>query len=214
MQNSGTVVISAAGRGTRLQQNTPKSLVKLQGRTIIEWQLRQLTEVQDIVVVVGFQGRELANEVWKFRPDVTIAINHDFSTTRTAASLRIGARVAKERVIGLDGDVLVSQESLRFFLESNEDLLGIMKVGSTDPHKVKYSEGLVWEFDTDAPTEWEWTGPLSISKTRCMEIGDGHVYEGLKNQLPIKGVPIDGIEIDYPQDIQRAEDWISAQNGY
>lgn len=214
MQNSRTIVISAAGRGTRVKQNTPKSLVKLHGRTIIEWQLRQLTEAQDIVVVVGFQGRELANEVWKFRPDVMIAINHDFLTTGTAASLRAGARVAKERVVGLDGDVLISRESLRFFLESNEDLLGVMNISSNDPHKVKYSEGLVHEFDTAVPTEWEWSGPLSIPKKRCMELGNGHVYEGLKNQLPIKGVPIDGIEIDYPQDIQRAEDWISGQIEY
>jgi len=52
-------IILAAGQGRRLMPltaQTPKSAVLVEGRTMLEWQLRELsqTEVDEVVVVTGF----------------------------------------------------------------------------------------------------------------------------------------------------------------
>ena len=107
MQTSKSFVISAAGSGSRLKMGCSKSLVEISGRPIIEWQLRQLNDIDDIIVVVGFQAEEVARTVWKTRPDAIIAINHEFADKGTAASLRLGATLAQSEIVGLDGDLLI-----------------------------------------------------------------------------------------------------------
>ena len=214
MQTSITVVISAAGSGNRLDMGCPKSLVKISGRTLIEWQLRQLEDVKDLVIVVGYQGKEVAREVLKKRPDALIALNHDFANTGTAASLKLGAALGENRVVGLDGDLLIARDSLMPFLVSDRNLIGVMEIQSRDAHLVKYVNGFVEEFDTKEKTDWEWSGPINMPKNECMELGNKHVYQGLINSLPIAAVPIQAIEIDYQSDIARAEDWIGRQVGY
>jgi choline kinase len=214
VQTSLTVVICAAGRGSRLDLGCPKSLVVINGRTLIEWQLRQLEQVKNLVIVVGYQGQEVAREVWKHRPDALIALNHEFANTGTAASLKVGAALAESRVVGIDGDLLISRQSLKPFLESNQTLIGIVESQSRDAHLVKYVRGCVEEFDTKEESNWEWSGPINVSKNECMDLGEKHVYQGLKSILPIPALPIEGIEIDYQSDIPRAEDWISRQNEF
>jgi len=212
MHTSCTVVISAAGVGKRMGMDCPKSLIRIAGRSLIEWQLRQLDEVKDVVVVVGYQGKEVAREVWKKRPDALIALNHQFATTGTAASLKLGAAIAPDRVVGLDGDLLIARDSLTPFLVSDQTLIGVMEHQSQDAHLVRFVNGFVEEFDTEVKSNWEWSGPINLSKDECKELGEKHVYQGLINSLPIPAIPIQAIEIDYQSDIARAEDWIRHQN--
>jgi choline kinase len=214
VQSSKTIIISAAGTGSRLKMDRSKSLVEICGRPIIEWQLRQLKDVKDIVVVVGFQAEEVARTVWKIRPDALIAINHDFAATGTAASLRLGAKLAQDEVIGLDGDLLISRESLKPFLESKHPLIGIVETASQEPHSVALNNGFVDEFDVHHDSGWEWCGPVALSKIDCLKMGDRHVYQGLINLLPIAAMQVNAIEIDYPSDLERAKEWISKQDEF
>ena len=214
MQTSKTFIISAAGTGSRLKMGCSKSLVEIYGRPIIEWQLRQLEDISDIVVVVGFQAEEVARTVWKTRPDALIAINHNFADTGTAASLRLGATLAQEEVVGLDGDLLISKESLKPFLDSKYPTIGIMETASQAPHSVRLNNGFVVEFDAKPDSGWEWCGPVALPKIDCLRLGDKHVYQGLINLLPIQAVPVDAVEIDYPYDLERAKEWITKQNDF
>jgi choline kinase len=208
-----TVVICAAGTGSRLGLSVPKSLVRLFGKTLIEWQLLQLANVEDIVVVVGFKGAELSDVVKKIRPDAKIVENPNFQTTKTASSLVIGAGLAKERVVALDGDILISNKSLDIFLSSDNDLLGVMKTESVEPHGVLLEDGLLKEFYDSKSSEFEWVGPLNISRENCLKLGSGHVFEGLTNFLPLPAVEVDLVEIDFPIDLERAEKWL-IKKGY
>jgi choline kinase len=212
MQNF-SVVICAAGTGSRLGLSVPKSLVPLLGKTLIEWQLMQMANVEDIIVVVGFQGAKLSHMVKEIRSDAKILENPNFQTTKTASSLVIGAGLSKERVVGLDGDILISKESLNEFLASNNDLLGVMKTESVEPHGVLLEGGLIKQFHHSKSSQFEWVGPLNISREDCLKLGSGHVFEGLRNFLPLPAVEVDLVEIDFPIDLERAEKWL-IKKGY
>ena len=52
MQTTKSVIISCAGIGSRLGLGTTKALIKIDGKSIIQWQLELFQEVKDIRVVV------------------------------------------------------------------------------------------------------------------------------------------------------------------
>ncbi len=59
-------MILAAGRGKRmgsLTENTPKPLLKVGGRCLIEWQIARLEQAgfKDIVINLGYLGEQIAN---------------------------------------------------------------------------------------------------------------------------------------------------------
>ena len=170
--------------------------------------------MSDIVVVVGFQAEEVARTVLKSRPDAIIAVNHNFADTGTAASLRLGATFAKGEVIGLDGDLLISRASLELFFDSKHTLIGITEIVTKEPHSVSLNNGFVDEFDTETDTGWEWCGPVALSKSDCLNLGDRHIYQGLIKLLPIAAVAVDAVEIDFPNDIERAKVWINRQDEF
>jgi choline kinase len=213
MQTSVSVVISAAGVGSRMGLDIPKSLIQIRGCSLIQRQIGLLDRYVELIVVVGFRAEQVAREVWSPRPDAIVVLNHQYRTTGTASSLSLGSKIASERLVGLDGDVLLSKASINTFLNSHENLLGIMPLSSNNPHKVKIEKDFLTEFDTTEKSDWEWTGPINISKFECMDIGDRHVYQGLSNYLPMKAIKVDGIELDYLEDVLRCEDWLDGQNG-
>jgi choline kinase len=55
-------IIYAAGRGTRLQLDTPKILLELGGRTLLEWHVLRLRQagVREVVLVTGYLRDQIA----------------------------------------------------------------------------------------------------------------------------------------------------------
>src|SRR6266513_5144429 len=55
-------IIYAAGRGTRLQSDSPKILLKFGGKTLLEWHALRLREagVREIVLVTGYLREQIA----------------------------------------------------------------------------------------------------------------------------------------------------------
>jgi hypothetical protein len=49
-----------------------------------------------------------------------------------------------------------------------------------------------------------------LDRDFCLKLGKGHIYEGLINHLPIEAIEVNGIEIDYHEDISKAEEWLSS----
>ncbi len=69
MPSNVSVVLTCAGVGSRLGLGQTKSLVDLEGRPLIQWQLELFRDVQDLRIVIGFQATAVINEVRKTRPD-------------------------------------------------------------------------------------------------------------------------------------------------
>ena len=58
-----SVVICCAGIGSRLGLGQTKALVQINGTSLISWQLKLFKNVEDVRIVIGFQGGEIINEV-------------------------------------------------------------------------------------------------------------------------------------------------------
>jgi len=75
-------VILAAGIGSRLKSDLPKSLTKLpDGKTILARQVDILKEskAEEIIIVVGYRKEEIIKRF----PALTFVYNPDFKTTNT-----------------------------------------------------------------------------------------------------------------------------------
>lgn len=132
--------ILAAGVGSRLGQNIPKTMVKVSGeRTILEHQLNNLRKVisaDDTVVAVGFR-RELIVE--KF-PDLTFVYNDKFATTNTSKSLLLGLREAGEDdVLWLNGDVVFDLAILELVINAAHGNLICVNTNSVADEEIKYT---------------------------------------------------------------------------
>jgi len=204
-----TVVISAAGMGTRLGMNVPKALVHVDGKPILVRQLEMLDDVDDVVVVAGYRSQLVIDLLREVRPDARIALNHEFTSTGTAASVAKGASLAKGWVVSLDGDLLVRESDLRTVLEHPAACLGLTPARSKAPVWARVEQdGLVTELSQERPTEWEWSGLVKLRGEAARGLGRGHVFHGLLGALPLASHVVDCVEVDDLDDLHEAERWI------
>lgn len=208
MSITNTVVINAAGTGTRLGLNVPKSMVEVSGKSLIHRQLMQLSFLENVTVVVGFRGRELVDHIWDVRRDVKIVINHDYLNTGTAGSFVLGARTATNRVISLDGDLLIETIDLVNFVQQDANFVGVTNRKSKLPVLVELNGDKVTKMGFEVESDLEWTGLVNIQKEIALSLGANHVFQGLDTHLPISAVQVNCFEIDEPEDILNAESWL------
>lgn len=112
-----SVVILAAGMGTRLSSTIPKVLVEVAGRPIVQRQIDMVSAwfpPEAITLVVGYK-KELVMEMF---PDVTFAYNEAYARTNTAKSLLKGMRrVQTKHCLWMNGDVVFEESVLAMVLE-------------------------------------------------------------------------------------------------
>ena len=90
MSSSLSVVLSCAGIGSRLGLGQTKALVQIAGKSLIGWQMELFAQVEDLRVVVGYQARDVIEEVRKYRNDVIFCYNHNYFQTKTGYSYVLG----------------------------------------------------------------------------------------------------------------------------
>jgi SAM-dependent methyltransferase len=196
--------------GTRLGMNVPKALVHVDGKPILARQLELLEDVDDVVVVAGYRSQLVLDLLREVRPDVRVALNHEFASTGTAASVAKGAALATGWVLSLDGDLLVREQDLRAVVEHPGACLGLTPVRSKAPVWARVEAGeLVSELSQERVTDWEWSGLMKVRHDVARGLGRGHVFDGLLGSLPIASRVIDCVEIDDLEDLHHAEQWVS-----
>jgi choline kinase len=206
------VVVNCAGEGRRLGLGSTKALVSVLGAPLIAWHMKMLRDVEDVVVVVGHQAADVIDAVTAVRRDVAFAINHNYKTTGTAASLALGCRGARGDVISLDGDLLVHPEDFQGFLDARSACLGVAPPTTTDAVFTTVHDGRATAFDRTGPG-LEWTGLLRvpgevIQDAHAEHRTAGHVFEMLIPHLPIQARDVRAREIDTPDDYDRAVAWV------
>lgn len=220
MSTPKTVVICCAGLGSRLGLGIPKALLKVGEESIISRHLRMLGNQPDIRIVVGYKAGEVIDECRKLgRRDVTFVYNRDYLVTNTWYSLFLGSRGAFPQVLSLDGDLMLSQQSLNIFLDSDEELLGYCDSYSQKAVGcvVESDKGgeFISGFTTESCPSFEWTGVVLLNCPRDLGASQkSHVFEALKPRLPIRAVKIDCAEIDTWEDYQYAKNWLGANKRY
>lgn len=207
MSTAPTVVINAAGMGTRLGMGVPKSLIELHGRPLVHWQLDVLDAVEDVRIVVGYQADALIKVVRQARPNVLVVFNHAFQTTNTASSLHLGAQHSQGEVLSLDGDLLVTKATVQALLAAPSIAIGVSDISTEQPVFVQLdAEGRAISFSRERG-DAEWTGLVKLPAAR-VRATNSYVYEMLEPYLPLPTVRAECCEIDTPGDYNSAAAWV------
>ena len=133
-------IVLAAGEGKRLQPLTlssPKCLVNLFGKSILEWQLQvfRSCNINDISIVTGY-----LKDMIKF-DDVTYFENPKFSTTNMVETLFCAKDKLEDSVIVSYGDIIFQKDVLQKLINSKDDISVVI-----DKKWKKY-----WEIRTTQP---------------------------------------------------------------
>jgi len=203
------IIIPAAGKGTRFGGNMPKALINICGKPIIQWQLEAIPKNHDICVsvVVGFRGEEVESLIKSLKlANVRVLYNNNYDTTSVVDSIKVAERYFGEKVIILDGDVLISKHHIKPFLTN--ELIAIREINQwTDPVFVKLDEeNHVVEFNRSGGSH-EWACVCS-TYSHIFQKGDNFIFNSLQRLLPCKSFLIDSPEIDTQNDLRNAEIWI------
>lgn len=203
-----TIVISCAGRGTRLGKGITKALLDIEGEKLIIRQLKLLDNYEDIRIVVGYQADEVIEVVKQYRTDITFLYNNDYLTTGTAASFSKGLENSREYIVAFDGDLLVNPEEIDAFLQYPGECIGGCIPTTDNPVLMTISKDeKVTAFSRESG-ELEWTGLAKIKADKLVP-GEKHVYMMLEPILPIDVFRISTKEIDTENDLNNAISWIN-----
>jgi len=213
VSDSLAVVISAAGLGSRLDYGMPKCLVPVCGQPLIFWQLTALRQIDpeiEVVVVAGFQSSRVAGYLRQFFPTVPVMLNHRFRSTGTAGSLVLGAGILEtEWVLSLDGDLLLDRPSLNEWVNGHGAQLGVSPKTTRTPVGVALDENAaVVGMGFDIEGDLEWNGLIRLPRSVVLDFNDQHVFPNLLKHLPLPALLSETVEIDDPDDLDRAEVWL------
>jgi choline kinase len=115
----------------------PKALYVIEGKTVIRRQLEQLRSLypeSEVIVVAGFQATELVEEVRSSSSNAIVLINKEWHSTGTAGSLRKAASISGgTQIVSIDGDVLISDKSLRDICSYDGNSIGVVPATSDSP---------------------------------------------------------------------------------
>ncbi len=123
MTSGTTVVILAAGKGTRMKSETPKCLHELCGRSMLGWVLGAAEGLSPdrIVVVVGHGAAEVEAAARRELPDVDLQFVLQEPQLGTGHALQVAAPALgeTERVVVTYGDMpLLSTESMQCLVDA------------------------------------------------------------------------------------------------
>jgi len=210
MQDSTTIIITAAGIGSRLGLNIPKCLVEIEGKTIISRQLELLHEFEDVRIVVGYHAKQVIEHVNRFRKDILFVFNHNFINTTPLNSLYLASKYAKKNILYIDGDLVLTKESIESIIQSGTTSLGIIKQYSSEPvcveTKEKEEKLFITKFTRDKK-KYEWAG-LMYTETEKIKNKNIYVYQVFEQYMPLKANIVDVCEIDTIHDLEYAKQWI------
>jgi L-glutamine-phosphate cytidylyltransferase len=224
-------IILAAGKGTRLDGAAvkPKCLVEIGGVTLLHRQIETLRSlnVGEIVIVVGFGADKIREEC---DDAISFVENAHFAETSSLYSLWVAREHLLDGFVVLNCDVLFHPQMLANLLESShgdELLISDQEINSLgdEEMKVKVREQLVIDISKDMDpleADGENVGIVKFSAAGA-KVLVGYMNELIANggkkdwaprafreyalHHPLHALSTDGlpwIEIDFPEDYQRA----------
>lgn len=211
MQPIEGAVIACAGLGSRLGMGLPKCMIEVGGETILSRLINSLRGVVPrIHVVVGYREELIIDYCAKFHRDVVIVRNPSYRETNTAHSLMIGSFGFKDKVLYVDGDLIIDEPSLVSFVKKSHEtsiLVGITKAKSEQAVFVFTNKDnlslKIESFQRSPRTEYEWANIFSGPPSLLTE-GNRYVYECIEPMIPCSASKIDLYEVDTPDDLVAA----------
>ena len=130
-------IILAAGKGERLRpltENKPKCLVKLFGKSLLEWQIETFHKlgIDDITVVTGYKSNLI-----KF-PEITNLENKKYDSTNMVETLFCAEEKLKNSTIVSYGDILFESKILSNLIKSSSDFSIVVDKNWLDYWKLRF----------------------------------------------------------------------------
>lgn len=182
-------IILLAGMGSRLRpltDNLHKALLSIQGKTILERQIAQLTRcgISRLHLVLGYREQDICDFVTKNFSDLNVQFhrNEIYEKTNTGYSLYLVLKTMTESFLLLDGDVLLHNKLVEALCVDTTDNLLLCE---TDPAKLD-AEAVKARLSNSGEIV-EIGKPISLEKAHGESIGVG-LYQkdwatALKSQL-------------------------------
>ena len=141
--------ILAAGVSRRLYPetyNTPKCLLEVGGKPIIDHQLEAIQSIglDNITMIIGYHREMLVEHVTKTFPglDFNFIINHHYFETNTAYSVYLGrGDLVSDVQLLMNADVIYPPELISRIVESKEDTVLAVDIKKCGREEVKVIEG-------------------------------------------------------------------------
>lgn len=135
------MIILAAGRGTRLRpltDSSPKCLIELGGRSLLDWQLEAAEKVgiPEVVVVGGHLAERLQ------RPGLRLVINQDYDSTNMVYSLFCAESSFGRGFVLSYGDVVYDVSVLQALLANHAPIAVVVDRNWLDYWRLRFTDPL------------------------------------------------------------------------
>ena len=119
-----SVIIMAAGAGTRMKSNTPKVLHKISGKEMLYYSIKEAKKLtNNIEVVVFHQKEKVIESMQKYFNDITFVTQDHINFPGTGGAIKC-CNPKNEKVFILNGDMpLIDANELKKFDEIDADIV-------------------------------------------------------------------------------------------
>lgn len=211
MSKIENVVIAAAGFGSRLGRNLPKCMVQVGDKLILDYIIEAIyPNIKNIILVTGYKSEAVEKYCSIKYPFIKIIINNKFSETNTAYSFSLGSADIKGKCLFLDGDLILSPNSVINFIEQSEKfdtLLGVTNNITENPVFVEIKDEKIISFTRNKNTGFEWAN-IFCADSRILDNAQNYVYEELAKHHPLHYFEIILQEVDTEDDFLKALEFI------
>ncbi len=109
--NQKSIIILAAGQGTRMKSDTPKVLHKISGKPMLYYSIKEALKLSDdITVVLYHQFEKVKTEIEKYFSNINFVIQDHKNYPGTGGAV-MGIVPKYEKVLVLNGDMPLIQAS-------------------------------------------------------------------------------------------------------
>ncbi|MCK9472331.1 bifunctional UDP-N-acetylglucosamine diphosphorylase/glucosamine-1-phosphate N-acetyltransferase GlmU [Sulfurimonas sp.] len=123
-KNKISIVILAAGKGSRMKSAKAKVLHSICGKEMLYFIVKASREISDdITVVIAHQKESVMASMNSYFNDINFVVQNDINFPGTGGAMK-NISVKNERVLVLNGDMpLITPNALNGFLNTNSDIL-------------------------------------------------------------------------------------------
>ena len=140
-----SIIVLAAGAGTRMKSDTPKVLHKISGKPMLYYSIKEALKLSDDITVVLFhQAQRVQTEMEKYFSNINFVIQDHANYPGTGGAV-MGITPKYEEVLVLNGDMpLIQAEELKKFDLNATIVMSVLELESADGYgRVIIENGIV-----------------------------------------------------------------------
>lgn len=128
-----SIIVLAAGAGTRMKSDTPKVLHKISGKPMLYYSIKEALKLSDDITVVLFhQAARVQTEMEKYFSNINFVIQDHANYPGTGGAV-MGITPKYEEVLVLNGDMpLIQAEELKKFDLDATIVMSVLELQSAD----------------------------------------------------------------------------------